>query len=102
MSQSEGMQRARAVLSELQLRPDNKARSRARYHIIPLSAFIHSFIEFTSLTSYAGLQRAQICVDCNRPSPQWASVSHGTYLCIQCSGIHRSLGVHISFVRSCT
>jgi hypothetical protein len=32
--------------------------------------------------------------------PMWASVNHGTVLCIECSGIHRSLGVHVSKVRS--
>ena len=32
--------------------------------------------------------------------PQWASTNFGTLLCIECSGIHRSLGVHVSKVRS--
>jgi len=32
----------------------------------------------------------------------WASVSHGTYLCMDCAGRHRGLGVHLSFVRSTT
>ena len=42
------------------------------------------------------------CFDCNRPGTQWASVSHGIYVCLECSGQHRGLGVHISFVKSIT
>lgn len=40
------------------------------------------------------------CIDCGCSDPQWAAVSYGALLCLQCSGHHRSLGVHVSLVRS--
>uniref|UniRef100_A0A6I8P134 Arf-GAP with coiled-coil, ANK repeat and PH domain-containing protein n=1 Tax=Ornithorhynchus anatinus TaxID=9258 RepID=A0A6I8P134_ORNAN len=42
------------------------------------------------------------CCDCREPAPEWASINLGITLCIECSGIHRSLGVHFSKVRSLT
>ncbi|CAN0162884.1 unnamed protein product, partial [Discosporangium mesarthrocarpum] len=42
------------------------------------------------------------CVDCGECDPDWASISLGVMMCIECSGIHRSMGVHVSKVRSLT
>ncbi|XP_075703496.1 arf-GAP with coiled-coil, ANK repeat and PH domain-containing protein 1 [Rhinoderma darwinii] len=42
------------------------------------------------------------CCDCRAAEPEWASINLGVTLCIECSGIHRSLGVHFSKVRSLT
>ncbi|XP_068789973.1 arf-GAP with GTPase, ANK repeat and PH domain-containing protein 3 [Struthio camelus] len=40
------------------------------------------------------------CVDCDAPNPDWASLNLGSLMCIECSGIHRNLGTHLSRVRS--
>ncbi len=38
----------------------------------------------------------KVCVDCKKNDPRWASWNLGCFLCIRCSGIHRSMGTHIS------
>eukprot|EP00884_Botryococcus_braunii_P002527 jgi/Botrbrau1/12275/Bobra.0323s0015.1 len=43
-----------------------------------------------------------VCCDCGAPDPDWASLNLAVLLCIECSGIHRQLGVHVSKVRSLT
>ncbi|XP_051818949.1 arf-GAP with GTPase, ANK repeat and PH domain-containing protein 3 isoform X4 [Antechinus flavipes] len=40
------------------------------------------------------------CIDCDSPNPDWASLNLGALMCIECSGIHRHLGAHLSRVRS--
>ncbi|XP_009978257.1 PREDICTED: arf-GAP with coiled-coil, ANK repeat and PH domain-containing protein 2 [Tauraco erythrolophus] len=60
------------------------------------------------LKGESALQRVQCipgnaaCCDCGLTDPRWASINLGITLCIECSGIHRSLGVHFSKVRSLT
>lgn len=40
------------------------------------------------------------CADCLSLSPEWCSINLGVLLCTGCSSIHRSLGSHISKIRS--
>lgn len=46
---------------------------------------------------YPGNQK---CCDCSSFDTDWGNVNHGTLVCLDCAGKHRSLGVHVSFIRS--
>lgn len=56
----------------------------------------------TILQRIQSLPGNEQCCDCSQADPRWASINLGVLLCIECSGIHRSLGVHCSKVRSLT
>ncbi len=57
--------------------------------------------EDTRAKLYA-IEGNQICADCRSPRPEWASITFGILICIECSGIHRGLGVQKSKVKSLT
>ncbi|XP_060524192.1 centaurin-gamma-1A isoform X2 [Cylas formicarius] len=75
------------ILNSLQLNESSKAKSNPN--------------EVTSIQSIkTRIPGNNFCVDCDAPNPDWASLNLGVLMCIECSGIHRNLGSHISRVRS--
>eukprot|EP01138_Halocafeteria_seosinensis_P012469 gb/GECG01012741.1/.p1 GENE.gb/GECG01012741.1/~~gb/GECG01012741.1/.p1 ORF type:complete len:485 (+),score=77.88 gb/GECG01012741.1/:1-1455(+) len=44
----------------------------------------------------------QYCADCNMKGPTWASINLGLFMCMDCSGIHRAMGTHVTKVKSTT
>ncbi|KAL9226437.1 hypothetical protein vseg_002251 [Gypsophila vaccaria] len=76
------------------LHPDRPLRSSLQQH-----SFLKSEKPMDMLRRVSGNDK---CADCGAPEPDWASLNLGVLVCIECSGVHRNLGVHISKVRSLT
>lgn len=62
----------------------------------------NSFLLSSNWTQILRIPGNSRCCDCGNSDPKWASINLGITLCIACSGVHRSLGVHYSKVRSLT
>jgi len=63
---------------------------------------ISSMDQAIDLSSVLSRPENKCCCDCGKPGPQWALVNYGCFICLECAGIHRQLGVQISVVRSVT
>lgn len=63
--------------------------SSSLYHFVPSETTINKLRD-----------KNPYCVDCGMSNPDWVSLNLCVMMCIHCSGIHRSLGVHVSKVRS--
>merc|ERR1712076_126451 len=60
----------------------------------------HNELHRLILTRQLNENNNRVCADCTERMPRWASWSLGVFMCLKCSGCHRSLGVHISKVKS--
>nr|XP_020016717.1 arf-GAP with GTPase, ANK repeat and PH domain-containing protein 1 isoform X1 [Castor canadensis] len=77
------------ILASLQSCESSKNKSR-----------LTSQSEAMALQSIRNIRGNSRCVDCDTQNPNWASLNLGALMCIECSGIHRNLGTHLSRVRS--
>lgn len=78
------------ILSSLQSNETNKLKNK-------LGCIAADNMAIQTMKNVAG---NNACADCDAPNPVWASLNHGALICIECSGIHRNLGTHLSRVRS--
>ena len=53
-----------------------------------------------ALCKFMDLEDNKICFDCGGKPANWASITNGIFLCLNCSGSHRSLGVNVSYIKS--
>uniref|UniRef100_A0A3Q1GMF2 Arf-GAP with GTPase, ANK repeat and PH domain-containing protein 1 n=1 Tax=Acanthochromis polyacanthus TaxID=80966 RepID=A0A3Q1GMF2_9TELE len=77
------------ILASLQSCESSKNKSR-----------LPSQTEAMALQSIRSIRGNGRCADCEAQNPDWASLNLGALICIECSGIHRNLGTHLSRVRS--
>lgn len=59
-------------------------------------------LPFMFLQRLQSLKGNDVCFDCGALDPDWASVNQGTMVCLKCAGRHRTLGVHVSRIKSLT
>lgn len=60
---------------------------------------INNHIEEEKLPEIQMRSRNELCFDCSKPEPTFASVNNGIYICGDCAEVHKALGLGVSLVR---
>ncbi|KJH51215.1 PH domain protein [Dictyocaulus viviparus] len=95
--------------SDHMIRPTSSMKSDSDKDVINMtgvsSSYLCPFSVPDATMTFEQIRRVpgnEKCADCGSDQPKWVSINLGVVLCIECSGVHRSLGVQTSKIRSLT